>query len=999
MPGCDSAGARWLRCDLHVHTPFDGEKKFGEDIRGAIDAFKKMNTQRFAEIAERFVGACRSAANGEGLDLVALTDHNSIDGYRYLKPQFESLAQQAKDQGLQMPSILPGVEFSIGGERPIHFLVIFSSNTDAGAIDGAITHVFGPSDRFDPGNGNPRTTGQSVDDFLKRLFEYCRPPSGDRHMEFVVLPAHADDRKGALRETTGELTSRDGKITVATTLWDEMKGHLRQRVITRRDWNGFQTASSFDRLPQPYKDLLFQWSAARRGDKWETLTEGQKERFRELRHWPLIECSDPHKYEAIGARYTWLKMEIPDVEGIRLSLLDPESRLRRMADGPPTHRYTHLESLRIRNTDFFDDIQIPFSPCLTTLIGGRGSGKSTVIEYLRHALDRARQEDFTGEGMKEIRGVVQQILGQKDERDFGESEGTLLPSFTIDLDAVVAGRHYRLKRDSGGLSILKDPDTPDEEPVPLDARSLVTPRILSQRQIARIAKDSSSQRHEIDALIDQDEMAEISKSCHDLQNSMAQLQIRRSQLSDQMKTLPGRETELQKVKDQIIFLEQGSRREVLSQFEKYELEREWLENTIKELQVRSKNLREQHEAIKAATDGLPAIPDGSPSTTWLTQIAKLVADRFVQTSASIEAESTSIQDLIRLISEQRSKQWQPAYDQARTAYETLRAEMEERGVDFGQHEKLLQQRTRLEREVTGLRSLSNQLENLETTIQKTRSELVQIHEKRLALRRGQASTLEEVDADVRIEVIPFGDRNDFESRREEWFAGTGLQERDWSTLVENVFKTNGSVSDRIAALVKAFRNDLQVSSLQGRPIDHDTSAVAELLTSEGENRLTGHFFRVFERSDRLRLDEMERFLPEDAVEARVRTPEGDFKPITTGSVGQRSTAILSLLLSAGDQPLVIDQPEDDLDNRYVYDVVVNLLRQKKFSRQIIIATHNANIPVNGDAELIVALGVEDRMGSILCAGSIDHPEIKDHVSVIMEGSAEAFRLRRDRYGY
>ncbi|HCC33213.1 MAG TPA: hypothetical protein DEQ28_04835, partial [Clostridiales bacterium] len=196
----------------------------------------------------------------------------------------------------------------------------------------------------------------------------------------------------------------------------------------------------------------------------------------------------------------------------------------------------------------------------------------------------------------------------------------------------------------------------------------------------------------------------------------------------------------------------------------------------------------------------------------------------------------------------------------------------------------------------------------------------------------------------------------------------------------HVFATNGSVPDRIATLVGALRKDIEATVERGRALEAEDSAVAKLLGPDAG--LTGHFFRALERRDRIRLDDMERFLPEDAVEARVREPGGDFKPITTGSVGQRSTAILSLLLSAGDEPLIIDQPEDDLDNRYIYDVVVNLLRQRKFSRQI-----------------IVALGVEERLGKISGAGSIDRPEIKDQVNVIMEGSAEAFRLRRERYGY
>lgn len=114
-------GARWLRCDLHVHTPFDGEKKFGENLHAAIPALKKEKPQLLAEIAERFVQACRTVADGKGLNLVALTDHNSIDGFRYLRNQFATLEQQARDHSLPMPTILPGVEFSVGGERPIHF--------------------------------------------------------------------------------------------------------------------------------------------------------------------------------------------------------------------------------------------------------------------------------------------------------------------------------------------------------------------------------------------------------------------------------------------------------------------------------------------------------------------------------------------------------------------------------------------------------------------------------------------------------------------------------------------------------------------------------------------------------------------------------------------------------------------------------------------------------------------------------------------------------------
>lgn len=987
-------GARWLRCDLHVHTPFDHEKKFGEDIKGAIEAFKKAKPQWLAEIAERFISACRQAANGEGLDVVALTDHNSIDGYRYLRPQFQTLAEQARDQGVAMPAILPGVEFSVGGERPIHFLVIFARETDPDQIDRAISHVFGASDRFDPRTGTPRATGQSVDDFLARLYEYCRPPSGDRSLEFVVLPAHADGRQGVSREVVGGAAT--GDLTVATSLWDEMKGHLRQRVIARKDWHGFEARRPFDQLPQAFKELLWRWAAARRSEDWDALTEGQKARYREQKHWPIVQCSDPHSYEAVGTRFTWLKMEVPDVEGIRLALLDPESRLRRMADGPPGRAYPRVERVRIKRTDFFEDVEIPINPCLTTFIGGRGTGKSTVIEYLRYALGRARMEDLPDDEPSDVREAVLSILSAKRERDFGQTKGTLLPDHEIEVDLVVAERPYRVRRSESGIEIVPDPHEQDAQPAALDVRSLVVPRILSQRQIARIARDPASQRNELDALIDADRLREIENQRRALIETLAELQATRRRLTEQGAELPAVETELKKVRDQIAFMESAGRKETLARFDGFERERRWLEDTYAELERLAAELEDSAGSMEAEDARPAAPPDTTPSSHWLQSVADRVRDIRAEAARALRKQAAALRALRETIGNERTKQWQAAYDEVRSAYETLREEMAARGVDFAQHEKLLQRRAQLEREVARLWRTSEELDEINRKIRETRLQLVEVHEQRLAARRERARALEEIDADVRLEIRGFRDRGAFESRREQWFGGAGLQQRDWTALCDYIFGPNGQVPDRIGELVEAMRADLQATLSRGTTLEADESQVVKLV---GADRLTRHFFNALSHKDRIRLDEMEHFLPEDLVEARVRGADGSFKTIETGSVGEKSTAILSLLLSAGDQPIIIDQPEDDLDNQYVYNVVVDLLRRRKFSRQVIIATHNANIPVNGDAELIVALGVKDRLGIVPGSGSIDRPDIKELVSVIMEGSAEAFRLRRERYGY
>ena len=982
------SGARWLRCDLHVHTPFDREKKFGEDTARAISDSKIGELHRLAKMAENFVNACKAAANGDGLDLVALTDHNSIKGYRHLKPQFDNLARRAGNEGARMPVILPGVEFSIGAERPIHCLVIFSLNTDVEDIEDVIKHIFGAGKPFDPNTHAPQATGTSVIDFINRLYKYCHPENGERDLQFVLLPAHADGSRGLAKETGVRSASIGG-------IMDATKGHLRRMAITRRGWHGFETKQPYRKLPPEFRDLLTRWEAGRRGDDWEDLSREEQRRYRDQEHWPLIESSDPRKYEEIGRRYSWLKMDVLDVEGIRLALLDPQSRLRRMGDTPPHHSYTRLKRITVRGTDFFDDIEIPLSSCLTALIGGRGSGKSTVIEYLRYALDRDREEDFSNESGS-VREAVQSVLSAKNGRDFGQSEGTLLPDHQISVEIVVGGRLYQICRSSSGIKTIQDPDQRNPQSVPLDVRSLIQPRVLSQRQIAQIARDPASQRHELDTLIDRDVLCGIEQRRGALVDTLRRHQLSRKNLTQSLANSPAVVTDLQKVRDQISFFENESNKEVIARFGELEQENIWLDDALKEIKRIESEMVRSAESIDEPGVETSALQALKSEGTWLHSVAGRIRNiRQVATQALQDL----AEDLVSLrahISSERSEKWQSAYEKVKSEYETLTEEMEGKGGRRVGYDKLVQRRAELERRESSLYGEEQDLKQVERKIANVQLELKEAHEERLKARQKLAQKLVDVDADVRFEIIAFGDRRDFEVRHEMWFSGTGLRERDWEVLCNYVFSTDGQVPDRLHQLMKAIRADVNSSSQYGKSIEASDSKVALLV---GPGNLTKYFYNALTKRDNIRLEEMERFLPEDLVRAKVRARDGTFKNIESGSIGEKSTAILSLLLLAGNHPIVIDQPEDDLDNQYVYSVVVDLMRQRKFDRQIIVSTHNANIPVNGDAELIVALGTQDRMGTVLDAGSIERPDIKDLVTRIMEGSVEAFRLRRERYGY
>jgi hypothetical protein len=125
------------------------------------------------------------------------------------------------------------------------------------------------------------------------------------------------------------------------------------------------------------------------------------------------------------------------------------------------------------------------------------------------------------------------------------------------------------------------------------------------------------------------------------------------------------------------------------------------------------------------------------------------------------------------------------------------------------------------------------------------------------------------------------------------------------------------------------------------------------------------------------------------------------------STGQKATAVLLLLLLESDAPLVVDQPEDDLDNRFITEGVVPKMREEKRRRQFVFATHNANIPVLGDAELIVGLSAageanqEEGKAEILPTqmGSIDTSLVRELVEELLEGGKQAFERRRLKYGF
>lgn len=252
------------------------------------------------------------------------------------------------------------------------------------------------------------------------------------------------------------------------------------------------------------------------------------------------------------------------------------------------------------------------------------------------------------------------------------------------------------------------------------------------------------------------------------------------------------------------------------------------------------------------------------------------------------------------------------------------------------------------------------------------TELGELRRKKSRLIEQAARTLNDgLRPKVRIVIDPLGDHGPFQTVLEGALRGQNVRADNIRQLA----------SQEPAVLVAAARSG--ASEVEQLGVSASTAAkVADL----GPAAL-----RSLEQAD-----------TPDGIDLEVNTvPTGqdDWHSVHDLSPGQRSTALLSLslALTAGEEPLLIDQPEDDLDNRYIFAEVVQVLARVCQRRQVIVATHNANIPILGDAEMIVALDAGSDKGTVLAAGGLEDPAVTEQARHILEGGDDAFRARQRRY--
>lgn len=679
---------------------------------------------------------------------------------------------------------------------------------------------------------------------------------------------------------------------------------------------------------------------------------------------PFVFGSDNHNATNF-VEPMWVKMAEPTFQGLRQLVYEPELRVSRTAPTKVSHGWICSCST---TGGIYQNERFGFSPHLNVLIGGRGAGKSAAIDLIRFAFgveptDADKLRSFSRRIAGFLDGAHDVVVGiqcSDGERYVVVRSGLYAP----DKKREAAFTQQPVAYQVSGDSYLELSASPLE---------LLPVEFYAQGDVVMLADHADQQMRLIDDNIDFGDLKQqatlLEEECEELEEEIDELLETKAKL--EAKTSD--EGELQK---RVKYLSEQLKDPI---FDTYEA---WT-NEMNALDAYAQWITKQRTKAKLKIDSVPAHTidaTKTPQPKIMAEASTLVASVRSSLSAADKSTTATIDDAEKKLGGMRSS-WDKAFAAAKGAYLQKLKDLNATNRAAAAEERAKKQKTLQEIETETKPALTKVRADLKTTVAK-RSALVtkllnvrnQIHAKRVQLVQDLNAQLK---GQVIIEFEASPDRSAVADYLTDVLDGSGMQNR--SAQLQALCDGLDGV-----AIATAIRNeDKDVLTKQGKL----SAASAKLmLTDIGERELM-----VIER---LETPTLPRVLLK-------RQGESQYTELDRLSVGEKCSAILSVALLNKDKPLVIDQPEDELDHAFVTESIVASIRTVKGVRQIIAATHNPNIPVLGDAEIVFRVNRTTGSGTGICeikaCGGLEIEAITEEVQ-LLEGGPEAFEQRGRRYG-
>ena len=627
---------------------------------------------------------------------------------------------------------------------------------------------------------------------------------------------------------------------------------------------------------------------------------------------------------------------------------------------PPAAPHHVIRSLEVTG-GFLKGLNLELADGLNCIIGGRGTGKTTVLELMRYVLSLMPDEKASPSRARSVKAIVQSNLGNGRVR--------------LGVQTKHAMRYVAERPWNDTVQVFNEAG--EVTAISFDRDLIFTADVYSQNEIEEIATNPSFQLALLDKFIEED-VRRIDTELRKLQRDLDQNAGELLRLDHEMADLRENASELPVLEEKLKGLQQnvGPDAEIVNAAHARKTLRDKERKTLEALHADLHKVRTEVASlfagllrrIESRIDSDIAV---GPNRDVFAEIEREVQALAVllQGGAAGIAKQTERVDLA--VGEQEAKlagrhakqdaEYRELVDklQEGASHANERTQLQERYAEVASAGKDLDLRQKERRD--------KELERQDLT-----AKLSVMRDERYQLRKKVTEQLgAQVQPMIRVSITQAGNRDAYRALLTEALKGQSMK---YATVVDRIVQS--ASPEELCVLV--HRNDGPRLAERTGLDEERCKKVIDVL------RASSMLYRL----ETIELEDLPRI---ELLDGR------DYKDSTGLSTGQRCTTILPILLLESERPLLIDQPEDNLDNRFIYEWVVRNLKKAKGKRQLIFVTHNPNIPVLGDAERVFLLDSNGKQGTVVKAGTVD--ELKQDIEDLLEGGREAFLLRKERYGH
>lgn len=627
-----------------------------------------------------------------------------------------------------------------------------------------------------------------------------------------------------------------------------------------------------------------------------------------------------------------------------------------------------IKSLSIKNSSFFEEgFLVTFSEKLNCLMGGRGTGKSTLLYFIQSALNDNAEEDATVSNILRanlLNGIIQLVV--EDEQ----------------------GKLYEINKTFGDEALVST--LPGKKNISLESlEDVFECDIYPALRIEQIGLNSRDRLQLIDKKI-RNEVAngesEIKKTRIALRQNAVSIRSENArvvQIKEQLLNFKTVEEDLKRQRDE---KPEEIKQNEQDEFEKADgnekirnSEKRYVVKAIDKLKETLNNLQDVNEEIQSFR--------ALNSNTAVFINNGLISKIKEELDKSLNKVLKDNEANINLIKESITKTEKFSED-LKLIHQAQQSEFVKLKQKFDKHKEYINKYNQLSQKVEDKKILEKEIGELESKRQKVKIQRKVLVEK-LNEEKKQLFTIrkkivdelnKELEGSVKI-TLTFG----------------GITE-GYETQLRNALKgSNLRYNAIIPYIVQNFSPDMFAKTIHEK--DFETLKKVAQIDEERSKSIIESLYEsedIYEIENFYCEDLPEFFLKVDSKGNKDKNEREHYKKTDELSTGQRCTTVLPIVFAVSNNPLLIDQPEDNLDNKYISDAIHKIIREQKEKRQLIFITHNPNIPVLSDSEHNVFLNYDDKKSSIEDSGTIE--AVKENILTLLEGGKEAFEKRMELYG-